>query len=79
MRWEDPLEKEMATCSSILPWKTDGPRSLAGPGDHNSVRHNLETEQRQSEDTHQRTRQKTKACLKSDFMGIIKSQKVSHE
>ena len=20
--WEDPLEKEMATCSSILAWKT---------------------------------------------------------
>ena len=22
LSWEDPLEKEMATCSSILAWKT---------------------------------------------------------
>ena len=28
--WEDPLEKEMATCSSILPGKSHGQRSLAG-------------------------------------------------
>ena len=29
--WEDPLEKEMATCSSILAWKipwTEGPSGL---------------------------------------------------
>ena len=32
---EDPLEKEMATHSSILAWKIYGQRSLAGcsPGD----------------------------------------------
>ena len=28
--WEDPLEKEMATHSSILPGKSHGQRSLAG-------------------------------------------------
>ena len=28
--WEDPLEKEMATCSSILPGKSHGQRSLVG-------------------------------------------------
>ena len=28
--WEDPLEKEMATHSSILAWKSHGWRSLAG-------------------------------------------------
>ena len=27
---EDPLEKEMATHSSILAWKIPGPRSLTG-------------------------------------------------
>ena len=27
--WEDPLEKEMATCSSILAWEILGQRSLA--------------------------------------------------
>ena len=27
---EDPLEKEMATQSSILAWKTHGQRSLVG-------------------------------------------------
>ena len=27
---EDPLEKEMATCSSVLAWKSHGWRSLAG-------------------------------------------------
>ena len=26
--WEDPLEKEMAIHSSILPWKIHGQRSL---------------------------------------------------
>ena len=30
--WEDPLEEEMATNSSILAWKTHGQRSLAGYG-----------------------------------------------
>ena len=30
--WEDPLEKEMATHSSILPGKSHGQRSLAGYG-----------------------------------------------
>ena len=28
--WKDPLEKEMATHSSILAWKIQGHRSLAG-------------------------------------------------
>ena len=28
--WEDPLEKEMATHSSILAWRSHGQRSLAG-------------------------------------------------
>ena len=28
--WDDPLEKEMATDSSILPRKSHGPRSLVG-------------------------------------------------
>ena len=28
--WEDPLEKEMATHSSILAWRTPGRRSLVG-------------------------------------------------
>ena len=28
--WEGPLEKEMATHSSILAWKTHGQRSLIG-------------------------------------------------
>ena len=28
--WEDPLEKDMATHSSILAWESQGQRSLAG-------------------------------------------------
>ena len=28
--WEDPLEKEMATHSSVLAWKTHGQQSLMG-------------------------------------------------
>ena len=28
--WEDPLEKEMATHSSVLAWEIHGQRSLAG-------------------------------------------------
>ena len=28
--WKDPLEKEMATHSSILAWEIQGQRSLAG-------------------------------------------------
>jgi len=28
--WEDPLEKGMATHSSILAWRFNGQRSLAG-------------------------------------------------
>ena len=30
LSWEDPLEKGMATHSSIVPGKCDGQRSLAG-------------------------------------------------
>ena len=37
--WEDPLEKEMATHSSILAGESRGQRSLAGT----RVRHDLPT------------------------------------
>ena len=40
--WEDPLEKEMATCTSTLAWKipwTDEPSRLQTVG-LQSVRHN---------------------------------------
>ena len=30
LRWEDPLEKEMATHSGILAWRIHGLRSLVG-------------------------------------------------
>ena len=30
LSWEDPLENEIATHSSILAWKSHGQRSLAG-------------------------------------------------
>ena len=45
--WEDPLEKEMTTHSSILGihGKSHGERSLVGysPWGHKRVRHNLAT------------------------------------
>ena len=37
--WEDPLEEEMATCSSILAWKiqwTEEPGGLQFMGSHES-------------------------------------------
>ena len=39
--WEAPLEKEMATHSSILAWRIHGQRSLAGYSawNHRRVRH----------------------------------------
>ena len=42
---EDPLEKEMATYASILPWRIHGQRSLAGYSswDRKRVGHNLKT------------------------------------
>ena len=39
--WEDPLEKEMATHSSILAWRTpwtEGPRGLESMGSQRLVR-----------------------------------------
>ena len=47
---EDPLEEEMASHSSVLPWKTHGQRSLAGysPWSHKRIRHNLATKQQQN-------------------------------
>ena len=45
--WEDPLEKEMATYSSILAWEIpqiEEPGRLQHMGSQR-VRHNLETEQ----------------------------------
>ena len=43
--WEDPLEKEMATCSNILPGESHGQRSLVGysPQGRKRVRHDLAT------------------------------------
>ena len=45
--WKDPLEKEMATHSSILAWEIPGQRSLAGysPWGCKRVRHDLVTKQ----------------------------------
>ena len=39
--WEDSLEEEMASHSSILAWKTHGQRGLVddSPWDHKRVRH----------------------------------------
>ena len=44
---EDPLEKEMATHSSILAWKSHGQRSLVGnsPWGHKRAGHDLATKQ----------------------------------
>ena len=44
---EDPLEKEMATQSSILAWKTPWTESLMGysPRDCKRIGHNLGTKQ----------------------------------
>ena len=49
MGQEDPLEKEMASHSSILAWEMHGQRSLAGysPWSHEKVRHTLTTKQQQ--------------------------------
>ena len=47
--WEDPLEEEMATHSSILAWKipwTEEPGGLQSMGSQR-VRHNLATKQQQ--------------------------------
>ena len=48
--WEDPLEKEMATYSSMLA-KSHGQRSLAGysPWRHESIRQDLVTKQQQQQ------------------------------
>ena len=45
--WEDPLEKEMATPSSVLAWKSHEQRNLTGysPGGHKRVKHDFATEQ----------------------------------
>ena len=47
--WEDPLKEEMATHSSILPWKitwTEEPDRLQSIGSQR-IRHGLATEQQQ--------------------------------
>ena len=47
--WEDPLEKEMATHSSILAWRvpwTEEPSMLQSVGSQR-VEHNLATKQQQ--------------------------------
>ena len=35
--WEDPLEKEMATCSSILTWRIPGTEEPCGLGSMGDV------------------------------------------
>ena len=51
--WKDPLEKGMATHSSILAGKSHPQRSLAGysPWIHKRVGHNLATKQQQQTTT----------------------------
>ena len=52
--WEDPLEKEMATHSSILAWEipwTEEPDWLQAMGSQR-VRHNLVTKQQQQASHH---------------------------
>ena len=49
--WEDPLEKEMSTHSSVLSWEipwTEEPGGLQSMGSQR-VRHGLATEQQQIE------------------------------
>ena len=50
LAWEDPLEKGMATHSSILAWGIPWTEEPAGysPWGHKRVGHNLVTEQQQS-------------------------------
>ena len=47
--WGDPLEEEMATCSSILAWRIPWTEELAGysPWGRKRIRHNLATKQQQ--------------------------------
>ena len=47
--WEDPLEREMATHSSILAWKSHGQRSLPiySPQGYKKLGHDLATKQQQ--------------------------------
>ena len=52
--WEDPLEKEMATYSSILAWEipwTEEPNGLQSMG---SQKHDLVTKQQQQQQQQQR-------------------------
>ena len=51
LSWEDPLEEEMATSSSVLAWEipwTEGPGGLQSMGSQ-GVRHNLVTPQQQQD------------------------------
>ena len=57
--WEDPLEKEMATYSSILPGESHGQRSLVGYGPWSH---------RESDTTEQLTLDKTIGC---SVMGLL--------
>ena len=48
--WEDPLEKEMVTYSSILAWRipwTEEPDGIYSPWGHKRIGHNVVTEQQQ--------------------------------
>ena len=50
LHWKDPLQKEMATHSSILAWEipwTEEPDGLDRPWDHERVQHDLATRQQQ--------------------------------
>ena len=53
LSWEDPLEKEMATHSSIFAWKSHGQRSLTGYSPWGCrVGHNWATEHTQAHTKH---------------------------
>ena len=59
---EDPLEKEMATNSSIRAWEipwTEEPGGLQSKGGHKRVGHNLVSKQQQSMVYHERARVKS--------------------
>ena len=46
--WEDPLEKEMATHSSILAWEIRGQRNLVGYSQLDCKKHDLANKQQKS-------------------------------
>ena len=80
LSWEDPLEQEMATCSSVLAWESHGQRSLVATiHAESNMTEQLSTHMRAHTHAHTRTHTHTYTLWVSLVAQFIKNPPAMQE